>query len=229
LLDALAPETRALLEPHLERVALEIGDTLAKAGEPWSYLYFPEGAAVSVVKRMTDGRAIEIGGIGDEGLVGLPAILGADACEADTVVPVPGSALRAPVRVVLSVARSNPQLLDVVHRYTQAYLTQVAQSAACNQLHTLDQRCARWLLMTYDRVGTDVIPMKHEYLAFMLGVHRPAVTLAVSHLKRRGLINYRRGRMYVVDRVGLGEVACECYRTVRQQFDRLIPPIMESQ
>jgi CRP-like cAMP-binding protein len=230
LLDALDPQARRSLEPHLERVTLEIGDTLARAGQPWSYLYFPEGAAVSVVKRMTDGRGIEVGAIGNEGLVGLPAVLGADACDTDTVVPVPGSALRAPVHEVVGVAHSNPQLLDVVHRYTQAYLTQVAQNAACNQLHRLVQRCARWLLMTCDRVGgADVIPLKHEYLALMLGVHRPAVTLAVGELKARGLISYRRGRMYVVDRAGLGAVACECYHTVRQQYDRLLPQSPRSQ
>ena len=224
LLDALAGEARGSLAPHLERVTLEIGDTLARAGERWSYLYFPEGAAVSVLKRMDDGRAMEVGTIGNEGIVGLPAILGADASEADTVVPIPGLALRAPVEVVRDVIHQHPRLLDVVHRYTQAYLAQVAQNAACNQLHSLEQRCARWLLATHDRVGgVDVLPLKHEYLAMMLGTYRPAVSVAVGALQRRKLISYRRGRMHVVDRAGLAAAACECYRTVRQEFERLVP------
>lgn len=224
LLDALSPDTRASLEPHMERVTLEIGEILARAGEPWSQLYFPEGAAVSVLQHMDDGSTIEVGTIGNEGIVGLPAILGAEWCEADAVAPIPGPALRVPVDVVITTAHRRPELLDVVHRYAQAYLTQVAQNAACNQLHTLEQRCARWLLMAHDRVGgATIIPLRHAYLAMMLGVHRPAITHAVGGLQRRGLISYRRGRMRVVDRAGLEAATCECYRVVRQQFDRLLP------
>jgi CRP-like cAMP-binding protein len=212
------------LEPHLERVTLEIGDILARAGERWSHLYFPEDATISVVHRMEDGRTIEVGTIGNEGIVGLPVFLGADSCQADAIAPIPGAAIRVPVDVVLASAKHRPGLLDVVHRYAQAYLTQVAQNAACNQLHDLEQRCARWLLMTYDRVGgTDVIPLKHAYLASMLGVHRPAVTLAVGALQKQGLIRYRRGLMCLVDRAGLEAATCECYHLVRQQFDRLVP------
>jgi CRP-like cAMP-binding protein len=229
LLEAIAPDAREALEPHLERVTLEIGDTLTRAGERWSYLYFPEGAAISVIKQMADGRSVEVGAIGNEGIVGLPAILGADTSEGDAIVPIPGYAVRAPVEVVLDVVHRRPQLLDVVHRYTQAYLAQVAQNAACNQLHGLEHRCARWLLATHDRVGEiDVLPLKHEYLAAMLGVYRPAVTVAVGALQKRGLISYRRGRMHVVDRQGLQAAACECYSTVRQQFDRLVPQSAQS-
>lgn len=224
LLDALSPDARAALEPHLERVTLEIGELLARAGEPWTHLYFPEGAAISLLKRMDDGSAIEVGTIGNEGVVGLPAVLGAEQCETDTVAPIPGHALRAPIDVVLAAIRIRPELMDVIHRYTQAYLTQVAQNAACNRLHDLEQRCARWLLMAHDRVGSaDVIPLKHSYLAVMLGVHRPAITHAVGALQGRGLISYRRGRMRLVDRAGLEGAACECYGIVRRQFDRLLP------
>jgi CRP-like cAMP-binding protein len=226
LLEALSPDTRASLEPHLERVTLEIGDILARVGDPWSHLYFPEGAAVSVLKHMDNGSTIEVGTVGNEGIVGLPALLGARSCETDAVAPIPGPALRVPVGVVLTTAHDRPELLEVVHRYTQAYLAQVAQNAACNQLHGLEQRCARWLLMAHDRAGdADVIPLRHAYLAMMLGVHRPAITHAVGALQARGLISYRRGRMRLVDRAGLEAATCECYRVVRQQFDRLLPRV----
>jgi CRP-like cAMP-binding protein len=223
LLGALSAATRAALAPHLERVNLELGELLAEAGQPWSHLYFPEGAAISELKRMDDGRAVEVGTIGNEGLVGLPVFLGATTCETDTIAPIPGPVLRAPVDAMIAAAETLPDLLDLVHRYTQAYLIQVAQNVACNQLHGLEQRCARWLLLTHDRVGgADVMPLKHEYLARILGVHRPAVTLVVGAFQRRGLINYRRGRMHLADRTGLEAAACECYRIVRQRFDRLL-------
>ena len=223
LLDALPPHVRASLEPHLERVTLEIGDTLARAGERWSHLYFLEGASASVLQRMHDGSAIEVSTVGNEGVVGLPVFLGADRCDCDIIAPIPGPALRAHVRAIRTASSEHPALLDVVHRYTQAYLAQVAQNAACNQLHRLDQRCARWLLMAHDRVGrADAIPLKHEYLAMMLGVHRPAVTVAVGALKSQGFIGYRRGRIHLLDRAGLEAAACECYRVVREHFDQLV-------
>ncbi len=220
LLSALPAEARATLAPHLERITLELGDTLARAGEGWSYLYFPEEAAVSMIHRMHDGGTIEVGIIGNEGVVGLPGLLGAIASDADAVAPIPGSALRAPVEAVRAASRRHPELLDVVHRYTHGFLAQVAQNAACNQMHSLEQRVARWLLMAHDRAGEkDTLPLKHEYLAMMLGVHRPAVSVVVGAFKVRGLVSYSRGRMHLNDRVGLEAAACECYRIVRQQFE----------
>lgn len=223
LLGALSPDTRASLEPHLERITLELGDTLARAGEAWSFLYFPEEAAVSMLHRMHDGDAIEVGIIGNEGVVGLPGLLGALSCDVDAVAPIPGSVLRAPVDAVRAASRRHPELLDVVHRYTQAYLAQVTQNAVCNQMHTLEQRVARWLLMAHDRAGrAETLPLKHEYLALMLGVHRPAVSVVVGTLKARGFVSYARGRMHLDDRVGLEGAACECYRVVRQRFDQIL-------
>jgi CRP-like cAMP-binding protein len=223
LLSALPPDTRAALDPHLERITLELGDTLARAGEGWSYLYFPEEAAVSMLHRMDDGGTVEVGIIGNEGVVGLPGLLGAVSCDADAIAPIPGSALRAPVDAVRAASRRHPELLDVVHRYTQAYLAQVTQSAACNQMHTLEQRVARWLLMAHDRAGrAETLPLKHEYLAMLLGVHRPAVSLIVGTFKARGFVSYSRGRMHLDDRVGLEAAACECYRIVRQRFDQIL-------
>jgi CRP-like cAMP-binding protein len=142
----------------------------------------------------------------------------------DVVAPIPGPALRAPVALAVAAVHARPELMGIVHRYAQAYLTLVAQNAACNTLHALEQRCARWLLMAHDRVGgADVLPLKHAYLAMMFGVHRPAITHAVGALQERGLISYRRGHMRLVVRAGLEAAACECYRIVRQQFDRLLP------
>jgi CRP-like cAMP-binding protein len=223
LLSALSPDTRASLEPHLERITLEIGDALATAGKGWSFLYFPEDAAVSMIHRMHDGGAIEVGIIGNEGVVGLPGLLGAVSCDADAIAPIPGSALRAPVDAVRAASRRHPELLDVVHRYTHAYLAQVTQNAACNQMHSLEQRVARWLLTAHDRAGrAETLPLKHEYLAMMLGVHRPAVSLVVGTFKARGFVNYSRGRMHLDDRVGLESTACECYRIVRQRFEQIL-------
>lgn len=223
LLTALRPDTRASLDPHLERITLELGDTLARAGEGWSYLYFPEEAAVSVLHRMHDGGTVEVGIIGNEGVVGLPGLLGAASCDADAIAPIPGSVLRAPVDAVRAATRRHPEFLDAVHRYTHAYLAQVTQNAACNQMHCLEQRVTRWLLMAHDRAGrAETLPLKHEYLAMLLGVHRPAVTLAVGLLKARGFVSYSRGRMHLDDRVGLEAAACECYRIVRQRFEQIL-------
>jgi CRP-like cAMP-binding protein len=223
LLSALPADARAFLEPHLERITLELGDTLARAGEGWSYLYFPEKAAVSVLHRMHDGGTVEVGIVGNEGVVGLPGLLGAVSCDEDAIAPIPGSALRAPVDVVRSASRRHPELLDVVHRYTQAYLAQVTQNAACNKMHSLEQRVARWLLMAHDRAGrAETLPLKQEYLAMLLGVHRPAVSVVVGTLKDRGFVSYSRGRVHLDDRVGLEAVACECYHIVRQRFEQIL-------
>lgn len=128
--------------------------------------------------------------------------------------------------VLLAVAASRPNIRRLLNRYTQAYLTLVAQGAACNRLHTIEKRCARWLLMTHDRVvGTDVLELKQEFLALMLGVRRIGVTIAAGALQEAGLIQYRRGRIRVIDREGLEGAACECYGAVRKRFDELLPPL----
>ena len=223
LLAALPPDDAAWLAPHLERVALEIGQVLAAPGEPYTHVYFPETAVVSVVNRMADGAGVEVGTIGNEGLMGLAVYLDAGASESQTFCQLPGPALRVPAAAVTEAA-ARPGVRRLFNRYTQAYLTQVAQGAACNRLHHLEARCARWLLMTHDRVGgADAFPLKQEFLALMLGVRRPGVTVAAGALQDAGLIRYRRASIRVLDRVGLEAASCECYGIVRRQFDQLLP------
>lgn len=224
LLAALPRDDVATLTPHLEPVSLAIGQILAEPGAVLAHVYFPETAILSVINRMADGAAVEVGTVGNEGLVGLAALLEADASESQTLAQIPGTALRLPAAVLVAAVEARPALRRLVHRYTQAYLTQVAQGAACNRLHGIEARCARWLLMTHDRVGgADVFPLTQEFLAIMLGVRRSGVTLAAGALQDAGLIRYRRGGIRVLDRAGLEAAACECYGVVRRQFDRLLP------
>jgi CRP-like cAMP-binding protein len=223
LLAALPPDDVAWFAPHLERVELEIGHVLAAPGEPFAHVYFPETAIASVVNRMADGAGVEVGTIGNEGMVGMAAYLDAEASEAETFIQLPGPALRVPAGVITEAA-GRPGVRRLFNRYTQAYMTQVAQGAACNRLHHLEARCARWLLMTHDRVGgADSFPLKQEFLALMLGVRRTGVSLAAGSLQDAGLIRYRRASIRVLDRAGLEAASCECYGIVRRTFDRLLP------
>ena len=224
LLRALAPDALAALAPHLERVTLGNGQVLAESGVALGFAYFPETAVISMINRMADGAAVEVGTIGSEGLVGIAALLEADASESQTLTQIPGTALRLSAAALTAAVDAQPALRRLLHRYTQAYLTQVAQGAACNRLHGIEARCARWLLMTHDRVGgADAFPLKQEFLAIMLGVRRTGVTIAAGALQDAGLIRYRRGGIRVLDRAGLELAACECYGVVRRHFDRLLP------
>ena len=224
LLAALAPDDLASLAPHLESVALAIGQVVAEAGAAFSHVYFPDTAVLSVIARMSDGTGVEVGTVGNEGMVGVSVLLNAEASENQTLAQIPGAARRVPAAAFTAVVDARPALRHLLHRYTQAYLTQVAQGAACNRLHGIEARCARWLLMTHDRVGgADTFPLKQEFLAVMLGVRRTGVSIAAGALQDAGLIRYRRGGIRVLDRAGLELAACECYGVVRRQFDRLLP------
>lgn len=214
----------ANFEGRLERVSVGVPDMLAKQGASFTHLWFPETCVISLVSVMTDGSSVEVGTIGNEGFAGLPAYLEADASETDTFCQIAGSALRLPVGDLIAAADASPPLRKLLGRYTQSYLSQVSQSAACNSAHDIEQRCARWLLMTHDRVdGANQFSLKQEFLAFMLGVRRAGVTIAAGNLQERGMIKYRRGLITIVDRAALERAACECYDIVRKQFDRLLP------
>ena len=221
-LAAFAHADAAWLSPQLESVTLELGQVLAAATEPFDHVYFPETAVVSIINHMSDGGAVEVGTIGNEGMVGIASFLEADPGQNETVVQIPGTARRAPASAVADGAHGHPTLRRLLNRYTQTYLTQVAQTAACNRLHGIEERCARWLLMTHDRVGrAETFPLTQEYLAIMLGVRRAGVTLAAGSLRDAGLIRYSRGAVHVIDREGLEAASCECYGIVRRHFDRL--------
>jgi CRP-like cAMP-binding protein len=224
LLKALPSEEYGWLRPHFESVELKVRDVLAEAEEPFQHVYFIESGVVSVVNRIAGGT-VEVGTIGNEGMAGLSVFLDAGAVTSRTFVQVPGHAKRIKAEIFSTQADERRQLRRVLHRYTQAFLTQVAQTASCNRMHEVQERCARWLLMTHDRVdGSDTFPLTHEFLSFMLGVRRAGVTVAAGALQRAGLITYTRGKITVVNRAGLEEASCECYGIVRSHFQRLLGP-----
>ena len=222
-LAGLAPSEAEWLTTQIEPVELDLGQVIAESNEPFRHVYFPETAVVSIISRMAGG-AVEVGTVGNEGMAGVAVFLGADASVNETVAQIPGTAGRIESARFVEGAATRPELRRLLNRYTEAYLTQVAQTAACNRLHGIEARCARWLLMTHDRVGeAERFPLTQEYLAIMLGVRRGGVSLAAGTLRDAGLIRYSRGAIRVVDRAGLETAACECYGIVRQHFDRLLP------
>jgi CRP-like cAMP-binding protein len=217
LLDAAPAQSLERILPHLEPVSLLLAQPLDSA----EYAYFPFAGLISVVSMMADGTSVEIGMSGREGMYSISAILGEDTPFQSAMVQLPGHALRLRTRLLRQEMQAEPALQKLLLRYTQAFVCTVAQSAACNRLHFLEQRCARWLLECHDRADTDTFPMTHEFLAMMLGVRRPGVSLAAHALQEKGLITYAHGTMTVLDRDGLEAAACECYRVIQNECDRL--------
>lgn len=223
LLDALPDGLLEQLLPALESVTVDVREAVATPGQPYEYVWFPESCIISVVNDMRDGSTVETGTIGNEGVAGLAALMDAVSSETRMFCQVPGRAQRAPATVVADLVERERELRRLVNRYAQAYLTQVAQGAACNRLHGIEQRCARWLLLTHDRVERDEFPLKQQFLAEMLGVRRAGVSVAASALQQAALIRYSRGTIQILDRPGLEAASCECYGVIREQFDRLLP------
>ncbi len=222
LLAALPPDGYAALAPHLEPVTLAFKEPVYEPNRPIPHVLFPTTGVFSVLTVMADGAAIEVATSGNEGMLGLPLFLGTTTSPGLVFSQIPGESLRLPAAAFQEAVEHNRQLVAILHRYTLALLLQIAQSAACNRLHTMEHRCARWLLLTHDRVAADRFPLTHEFLGQMLGVRRASVTEAVGTLQQAGLITYRRGRMTVVDRAGLEAAACECYGVIRAEYDRLL-------
>jgi CRP-like cAMP-binding protein len=221
LLAALPGDEHERLLPALELVDTRVRDTFYEAGQPIRHVHFPISGVVSMIATLQDGGIVEVGAIGNEGMVGLPVFLGAETTPMTTFAQIPGPMARMRAQSLRAeMARSGP-LLQVLHRYAQAFFTQLSQSVACNRLHSLRQRLARWMLMTQDRAG-DTFPMTHEFLGHMLGVHRPGVSEALQELQRAGALEHGKGRMRILDRAVLEAVSCECYRVVRDEHDRLI-------
>lgn len=210
------------LHPRLEPVALQYKRTLYKANAPIEFVHFIETGVGSLVNTMTDGRAAEVGTIGNEGMVGLPIIFGDDQAPTTAYVQVPGAGLRMKAKFFHEQMARNASLRTAMLHYAHTFFNQVAQSAACNTFHTLEQRCCRWLLMTHDRMQSDEFPLTQKFFAMMLGVRRASVTNAASALQRVGLIKYMRGRVTILDRAGLLARSCECYGVSKAEFDRLL-------
>ena len=222
LLAALPPEERELLEPGLEPVELTLKLTLEEPGRPIAHIWFPSHGVASMVAEMADGSMVEVATIGREGFVGLPLILDAPATANRTFVQIPGKGDRIPSAAFKALLPRLPALHRLMLRYTLTVVTQIAQGSACNRLHPIEARCARWLLMTHDRVDGDVFPLTHEFLSVMLGVTRPSVSIAAGMLQRAGLVRYARGVVEVLDRPGLEAASCECYQIITDSFRRLV-------
>ena len=222
LLAALPQEDYQRLVPELETVQLAFRQVLYEAGQPIRDVYFLRNAVVSMISVMEDGTAVEFATVGNEGLVGLPVFLGAVTAPHQTFCQIPGEAARLRADVFRAEAQARSSLHDLAQRYTQALFSQVAQHASCNRVHSIEQRCARWLLMTHDRVGADEFPLTQEFLAHMLGVRRAGVNAAAGLMKKAGFIRYVRGRVTIVDRPGLESASCECYRVIKLEFERLL-------
>jgi CRP-like cAMP-binding protein len=216
-LDSLRPDDLAALGPHLERARLARDEVLSEAGQPVRAAYLPIDCILSVVVVMHDGAQVESRTIGRESGYGLLHALGARTAFERMLVQVPGEAWRLPVDALNAAAQRSPFLTGAIVQHAQATILQAARSTACNALHGADKRLCRWLLITQDRVGGDMVPLTQEHISIMLGVQRTTVTALATQLQARGLIAYSRGRIQVLDRKGLEQAACECYAAVTEQ------------
>ena len=222
LLTYLTQEDQELLLPFLEPVVLEYKRPLYNADERIEFVHFIESGVGSLVCTMADGQAAEVGTIGNEGLIGLPVLLGDNQAPSSMYVQVPGRGLRMRARIFREQLEQSQRMRAVLLRYTHVFFNHIALTAACAHFHSLEQRCCRWLLMTHDRMPSDTFLLTHEFLAMMLGVRRAGVSVAAGALQRAGLIRYQRGRITILDRKGLEERACECYAVTKAEFDRLL-------
>lgn len=222
ILSALPAEEYERLSSQLEFVELPLGMILYDLEEPIRYAYFPLSGAVSLVTVLRDGGSVEAGVIGNEGMVGIPLVLGTELeLNHRAQAQVAGSALRLKAAALQKEFRSSERLRSLLLRHLHAFMTQVSQTVACNRMHKLDERLARWLLSCQDRLGSDEFALTQEFIAEMLGVRRAGVSVAVTQLQERGLIKHRRGHIQILDRHGLEAVSCECYSTVRREYQRL--------
>jgi CRP-like cAMP-binding protein len=223
LLARLPPAENLRLVARMRPVKLEFKQVLHKFREPVEFVYFPISGAASAVTIMENGTAIEVATIGNEGVVGHSIMDGDDDKSTnDIIIQVAGEALRMDASVLRQeVAKEGPLRLMLL-RYNKAFVTQISQSVACNGLHSVQQRCCRWLLITLDRMESNVVPLTHEFLAVMLGVRRSSITEVLNPIHKTGLVSNSRGMITVLDRDGLEKLSCECYRKVKDEFDRLL-------
>jgi CRP-like cAMP-binding protein len=221
LLTVLSPDVRDRLLRSAKSEPFDAYQVLYAAGREISHVYFPVTGVISLVVKMTQADDVEATTIGSEGFVGVPVILGVASTTMQALGQIPGRAVKIPARAVVEEMQRATGLNRLLLNYAEALMVQLAQHAACNRTHSIQQRCARWLLMTHDRVEGDEIALTQEFLAQMLGVRRATVTMVAGELQRAGLIDYSRGRIRIVDRHGLEGVACECYEVVRRVINRV--------
>jgi CRP-like cAMP-binding protein len=222
LLAALPREEYARLAPHLEVVRLPAGRVLCEAGSGIRHLYFLKGGMASLLSITEDGHSVEVGMIGNEGVVGLPAVLGVDSAPYKVVMQLSGNALRIRADALRAEFVRGGRLQGLLLRYMHTLLTQISQSAACNRYHTMKARLCRWLLISRDRAHTNTLLLTQEFLSQMIGAPRSRVTLVAGDLQRAGLIRYSRGKIIILDRRALEAQSCECYRIVREQMNHFL-------
>ena len=222
ILRAVPNDELQVMAPDLTLATFDLNETVYEQDTPIDCVYFPIEASFSVIKLLQDGTAIEVATVGKEGIGGVVAVLNAQTHMARTIVQIPGEAYRMPVERFREHRNRLPRFHEISTRYAQVMYYSLSQAIACNRFHQINERCAKWLLMTNDRAGKH-FPMTHEFLALMLGVNRPTVTLSASTLQDAGLITYQRGVMTILDRPGLEKVSCECYGATRAELHRLLP------
>lgn len=227
LLRAIPGDEYARLVAEATTVQLRIRQDLIEVEEPIRHVWFPQSGMLSIVNDMQDEAAsIEVGVIGREGMAGLPLVHGVESQPCRVIVQVAGDARRVPAEKFLLLLKTMPVLTAVLDRFTAALMNQASQQVACNRLHSLEQRCAKWLLTTHDHMESEELALTQEFLAVMLGVRRPGVTVAAQTLQDSGLIRYRRGRIVVTDRIGLEKISCECYRRIRADYEKILGDVM---
>jgi CRP-like cAMP-binding protein len=223
LLAALPEAEFVRIAPHLQLVPMLLGDSLYEPGGQLQHVFFPTTAIVSLLYVMESGASAEIAGVGNEGMLGIALFMGGDTTPSSAVVQTGGQGYRLPGRVLKEEFSRGGQMQQLLLRYTQALLTQMCQTSACNRHHSIAQQLCRWLLLTLDRLPSNELIMTQELVANALGVRREGVTEAAGHLQTAGCIRYRRGHIAVLDRSGLEARSCECYQVVKTEFARLLP------
>ena len=228
LLRALPQEELGRLLPSLTRVAFALGDIVYEPGQQLEYVCFPTTSVVSLLYTMEDGATAEMGLVGNDGLVGIALLLGGNTTPNRAVAQVAGGAWRMKASALQQEFSTSEPFQRLLLRYTQAMITQISQTAVCNRLHSMEKRLCRWLLLTHDRVQANEIFMTQEFISNMLGSRRESVTVAAGRLQDIGLIDYARGHITIIDRIGLERSVCECYRIVKDETDRLLQSSLEA-
>jgi CRP-like cAMP-binding protein len=226
ILRSLPSEVRARLLPYLKSVSLPLGSVLHESGGLMRHIYFPTDAIVSLLYVLDSGASAEIAVVGNEGIVGISLFMGGESTPSRAVVQSGGTGFRLKANTLMQGFNRAGPVMHLLLRYTQALITQMAQTAVCNRHHSLDQQLCRWLLLSLDRLQSNQLVMTQELIANMLGVRREGVTEAAGHLHKAGIIDYQRGRITVLDRKQLERRTCECYAVVKREYDRLLPSIM---
>lgn len=222
LLANLSREEFERLQPYLEPVFLNFKKELYQPNMPIEFVYFPLEGVCSLLSLASEGDLIEVGTVGNEGMVGLPVFLGVDQIPGVCMCQVPGYALRMRAHDLRTQVAPGTTLYELLHRYTQTLFNFISQSALCNRVHSIEQRCCRWLLLTHDRVEDNEFSLTHEFLSQMLGVRRAGVSEVAARLQNAGFISYRYGKISILDRAGLEATSCECYKLIKAEFERLI-------